>query len=380
VWTDIRIETRHGVCIEAVGQGSKIRGRTFGPHRPTLIVVDDLENDESVESPAQREKTFNWFNRAVLSAGAKGTNVFVLGTALHRDDTLQRLKRAAGWECRTFPSILHEPANQGAWRDWQAVYCDLNNPRREADARRFYDERKAEMDEGAVVLWPDREPLYDLMCLRTTIGESAFQAEKQGNPTSLRTAEWPGEYFDDGIWFERWPQLRLRVIALDPSKGGSETGDYSAYVMLGVGHDGMLYVDADLARRDTTQMVEDGLMLAQEFPPDAFAVEVNQFQELLRKQFADASRQRGIMLPIYGITNTINKRTRIRKLTPYVRGRQFRFRGRSPGAELLVEQLREFPTGRHDDGPDSLEMAIKIANFLLSNGPADDHYVEFVTT
>ena len=43
-------------------------------------------------------------------------------------------------------------------------------------------------------------------------------------------------YFDDHIWFDEWPsELTVRVIALDPSKGGdARRGDYSAYVLLGV--------------------------------------------------------------------------------------------------------------------------------------------------
>jgi hypothetical protein len=33
----------------------------------------------------------------------------------------------------------------------------------------------------------------------------------------------------------------------------------------------------------------------------------------------------------------------------------------SPSTHLLVEQLRDFPCGAHDDGPDALEMAIRLA-------------------
>lgn len=37
-----------------------------------------------------------------------------------------------------------------------------------------------------------------------------------------------------------------------------------------------------------------------------------------------------------------------------------RFKGDSAGARLLVEQLRDFPNGDHDDGPDALEMAARL--------------------
>jgi hypothetical protein len=39
----------------------------------------------------------------------------------------------------------------------------------------------------------------------------------------------------------------------------------------------------------------------------------------------------------------------------------------SPSTRLLFHQLREFPVADHDDGPDALEMAIRLADDLLSS-------------
>jgi hypothetical protein len=49
-----------------------------------------------------------------------------------------------------------------------------------------------------------------------------------------------------------------------------------------------------------------------------------------------------------------------------------RFKSHSPGTRLLVEQLKEFPAGEHDDGPDALEMAIRLAAEMLAIPGADD--------
>ena len=45
--------------------------------------------------------------------------------------------------------------------------------------------------------------------------------------------------------------------------------------------DQVLYVEADLQRRPTPQIVADGVELVQQFKPDGFAIETNQFQELM---------------------------------------------------------------------------------------------------
>ena len=70
--------------------------------------------------------------------------------------------------------------------------------------------------------------------------------------------------------------------------------------------------------------------------------------------------------------NHVNKLVRIRRLGPYLASRRLRFKAHSPSTRLLVEQLRTFPVGDHDDGPDAAEMAVRLAAELLeSRAPAD---------
>lgn len=59
----------NGCKIEALGAGKKIRGRRHKQWRPDLILCDDLENDENVNTPEQRRKLRNWFYKAVSKAG-----------------------------------------------------------------------------------------------------------------------------------------------------------------------------------------------------------------------------------------------------------------------------------------------------------------------
>jgi hypothetical protein len=51
--------------------------------------------------------------------------------------------------------------------------------------------------------------------------------------------------------------------------------------------------------------------------------------------------------------------------------RRLRFKSNSPGTRLLVEQLREFPIAAHDDGPDALEMSLRLAETYLQPVPDD---------
>ena len=216
----------------------------------------------------------------------------------------------------------------------------------------------------ARVLWPARHSLYDLMLKRASDGHAAFESEMQGNPTDPSKCEWPAEYWGDHIWFSDWPKaIQLRVVAVDPSKGSdARQGDYSAIVSLAVTEDLRLWVDADLKRRDTEAIVADAVQQAKQFQPDIFVIEENAFQHLLKPSFAKlADKEIDHPLQVVGYTNTVPKVVRIRRLTPYLSQKRLRFKARSPGAALLVQQGQQFGTDAHDDGLDALEMALRAA-------------------
>jgi predicted phage terminase large subunit-like protein len=375
VWRADAIVLRSGVAIEAYGAGQRIRGRRHEADRPTLIVCDDLQNDSHTRSARARELSRQWFHGTLLQAGSPRTNVVNLATALHREALAMELHHTPGWVSRLFASIALWPTDVELWRQWEAVYTDVQRRNRVSSARRFYVKNRQRMDAGAKVLWPEREDLYALMRLRAEIGRAAFDREKQNSPIDPAQCEWPESYFDEHIWFDEWPEgLVVKTLALDPSKGAdSRHGDYSALVALGVDRRGVLYVEADLARRPVAQIVADGVALYHRFQPDAFGVEANQFQELLGGLFETEFARQGVLgARPWLVDNHVNKLVRIRRLGPYLASGRLRFKHNSPSTKLLVDQLRDFPVGDHDDGPDAAEMAVRLAVELTNTPNTDD--------
>jgi len=340
-----------------------------------LIICDDLQNDGHISSALQRDRSRTWFHGTLMKAGTSRTNLVNLATALHREALAVELNETPGWNSRIFRAIQHWPDHMSLWQEWEALYTDVRNPRYKRAAWDFYQQHGAAMNAGAVVLWPEEEDLYRLMCMRAESGHTAFEREKQNSPINPDLCEWPESYFDETIWFDTWPEhLQVKTLALDPSKGNdARRGDYSALVMLGVDRRGMLYLEADLARRPTPQIVADGVELYRKFRPDVFGIEANQFQELLHGQFEAEFRRQGVLggrpLPL---ENRAHKQVRIRRLGPYLAGKRLQFKSDSPSTRLLVEQLRDFPAGDHDDGPDAAEMAIRLAAGLLQGRTVND--------
>src|SRR5262245_26525137 len=192
--------------------------------------------------------------------------------------------------------------------------------------------------------------------------------ELGGEFISIEGAEWPAEYFPDSLFFTDWPHdaWACKVAALDPSKGkDAKTGDYAAFVLLCVDAEGTLFVEADLTRDLTAEALADQAVdYSRRWHPDLFAVEANQFQHLLSVLIRQSASKASVLVPTVEIDNRVNKQVRIRRLGAYLQAGRLRVRD-TPGGRLLVDQLREFPVGPHDDGPDAAEMAVRVAAELL---------------
>ncbi len=195
------------------------------------------------------------------------------------------------------------------------------------------------------------------------LGPHEFAREHLAQFTTQEGAEFPPDWFGEGIWFDEFPTADIdsTVITLDPSLGRNDKADYSAYTIMKRHKSGLLYCDFDLEKRVATKMVDDGIRLAKTHCPDVFGVESIAFQSLLSMIFMERSKKSGMMLPLLDVEHQgVSKETRIRRLTPYLSRGEILFKRDSPGAEMAVEQLQAFPVGENDDGPDSLEMAKRI--------------------
>ena len=69
VWQAGTAVTANGVKVQVAGSGKKLRGMRHGPYRPDLCILDDIENDEQVENPAQRDKLQRWIEKTIEPLG-----------------------------------------------------------------------------------------------------------------------------------------------------------------------------------------------------------------------------------------------------------------------------------------------------------------------
>jgi len=373
-WRDNKIRLRNGAMIASYGAGQRLRGVKNGKVRPGLIVVDDLENAEQVLAEEQRAKIDTWFSRTLLQAGHPGTNVIVVGTVLHHDSLLANLidpDRRPNWTGKKYRAVTSFSTRPELWEQWSTIFrgrADYQERSGKQVAMEYFEDNSEDMLADTEVLWPELEDYLTLMIERED-SALAFQAEKQNAPLDPREcifSEAKLRYWDDD--YEGVPELLAALGqdgyfygACDPSLGHrKDRGDYSAIIVLyHVIETKVNYViAADLARRGPDDTIERILHYAAKYSFNKFGVETNQFQEIMADNIEKRARKRGIQLPLHKITSTANKRVRITNLEPEVCQSTIRFCRQHL---TLLEQLRQFPLAKHDDGPDALEMAIDTA-------------------
>lgn len=373
-WTTERIITRNNICIDAVGAGKKIRGRRFGRFRPTCIIIDDPENDEGARSPIVRERVRTWLDAGVAKAGGPGTNIVVNGTVINGGCLIYALMERPGWEHRLYKSIMSWPERMDLWEAWEKLFFD--DP--EA-ARLFYELHEQEMNRGAKVLWEDREPLYDLMCMRAEGGHAAFMSEKQNDPINPAQCRFDELWFTDAynIWYDSKPIGGFWFLSVDPSTGNdAKKGDYIAmlecYWKPGERY---VYVDGVIDRFPATEIIDKAIEWHKKRRYVFCAFEANAFQVVLAGDLAVKSAEAGVQLPVLPVYHNTNKMTRIERLGGPLSKGIFKFNSHSPHMRRLVKQLQQFGAADHDDGPDALEMAMTCMHEWITRYKVDEEEV-----
>ncbi|MDD5129597.1 MAG: phage terminase large subunit [Candidatus Omnitrophica bacterium] len=393
-WTQHDIITRNGIEVLAAGSGQQIRGRKHGSYRPTLIIADDLESAENNFSNESREKQKNWFGKSILRLGSEETNYFFIGNLYHPHCLLSEYVDSQlnpAWISRVYRVIIVWPARADLWEKWGNIYRGrekFEEANGSDGALKYYQANKEAMDEGTVLLWPERHSLYSLMIAREE-NEISFMSELQNSPLDSKDCLFNTN--DLQYWTNTYPTVEDLLHALgdnaefygacDPSLGSQNLkGDYSAIIVLARDkRDGVLYiVEADIKRRTPDETIEDILAYYKRYQFINFGVETNQFQKMMVTQLEEKGKKRGLYISLEQFNNTTDKIKRIQSLQPLVKNGTIKF---SKYHKLLLEQARDFPKGAFDDGLDGLNLAVRTAEepgkfqaFICGGGIDDSNW------
>jgi len=371
VWQMGTILTRNDIKVQVAGSGKKLRGLRHGPYRPDLVVLDDIENDENVRKPEQRDKLEGWLKKTVLPLGQAGgkLDVVYIGTILHYDSVLSRTLNNKLWRTARFKAMRRWPDDRKLWDEWESL---LRNEGEDV-ATAFYEARRAAMDAGAIVSWTAR-PLLALMTIRARDGHGTFDSEYQNDPVAGDDALFAGKDESGHDIIKFWVhRLREWIFfgAVDPSLGKAGASRDPSAILVG-GYDrlnGVLDVMvADIRKRLPDKIISDVIELQKTYNCLVWGVESVQFQEFLRTELIKRAQLIGIPVPARAIMPHADKLLRIESLQPHMANGRIRLHA---DQTTLIEQLRHFPKADHDDGPDALHMLWTLA---VTSSPKMEFY------
>ncbi len=194
-----------GAIIRVAGITGRVRGmkhkRADGsPVRPSLVLIDDPQTDESARSPSQCANRERVLAGAVLGLAGPGQKIAGLMTltVVRPDDLADRLldrDKHPAWQGERTKMVYSFPADEKRWDEYARLRAEgLRNDRGIRDATAFYKRHRNAMDEGASVAWASRFNHDELSAIQHAMNlrlqdERAFFAEYQNEPLPEEKAE-----------------------------------------------------------------------------------------------------------------------------------------------------------------------------------------------
>ena len=307
-WEEGEFVTRSEVAFFARGRGQSPRGLRYRSHRPDYVIIDDLDDDELVESPDRVNKLFDWLRSALFGTldGGRG-----------------RIK---------------------------SVHVTRVN---------IYDNR-------GNVSWAAKWTPQEVKDIEAVVGYRAFQKEYMNNPI-IEGAIFRNEWIR---WGKRpaWSKFSEVVLYIDPSFKGSTKNDYKAAKLWGKAGTTLYHLRAFVRQSSVAEMVRWCYDLYEWTREQGIAVrwymEANFMQDTILDEFRREGELRGYQLPITGDKRKKpDKFQRVEAISPlWERGFVVYDETQRDDPDMLagIDQTLAFEKGMrgHDDAPDADEGAI----------------------
>jgi predicted phage terminase large subunit-like protein len=347
-------EAPNGARFLALGYKMSIRGRIHMQHRPRYIVVDDLENHLDKNPVISKEKLDYIMGEAFGACGSDGGVIVWLANLTHSQS-------AANMYVERCDS---EPENQDIGYRLVAGVDENGEPTWKAAFTRSRLDRirsvmgQAEFDRH-IMMKPKIEGgvfKEDWLRFYNPYAVSAIK-EIQANNRLTRAMK------EKAINLEILPGIdELRegqiISYCDPSLGKKESNDYKAIMTVSFTAGLYFILDCYVRRATIREMFDHMYWLNGRYKTRLF-MEDNFWQILLWEFIPQIAKEKGYVLPVYGISNTLSKEERILMLQPLFEHGFIHHCTTGKDTQVWKEQLLGYPNMSNDDAPDALSGAIQ---------------------
>lgn len=331
--TDIVVQCDDGHCFRFIARGAeqKIRGKKWHGKRPGLILGDDIEDDEQVESRDRRQKFYRWLLRACKQALRDGGKMRVHGTILHEDSALAKLQKHPGWASLKYKA--HEA-----------------------------------FDDFSHILWPSKFPESRLRAIRQefidAMDAAGYSQEYLNDPFDnseayLRKDDFipMGEEHAPKVW------ATLNAVGWDFAISKADRANRTSCTVGGKGGDNVInIIDQRVGRMDALEILEEMFSVEKAWSPAAHFVENGQIWKALRPTIMKEMLKRDRFLNIVELSPIGDKAARGRPFQKHHRARAMRFDKQAswyPAYEAELMRFTGVSEALLDDQFDSSAILVK---------------------
>lgn len=321
--------TENGIRVEAHSTQESVRGRIHLEQRPDMLIADDIETNKTKDSEAYTKQVRDHISEALAGMSPDG-NILYLGNYITEAGNIQflldRAKTDHRLRIRNVPVVLSNglPA-------WPAKYA-LEDVEAERDGKVSIEDKLRQL------------------------GSLVFSYEMMNQPIDEMMAEFKKQYLQLEV-VDTVKQLSTKCyITIDSAIKKTEEADFTGITINRVSVENKWYVRTYRLKINSKELIDHLFYLHETENPDFIGLEETTFTMAIQPFIEDRMREKSKFFTITPVKHRgINKETRIRGLIPRWESKSIFLIG--DNTELL-DEMRVFPNGQHDDVLDSLSMQL----------------------
>jgi len=333
-WTNTEIELKDGSVIICKGTGQQIRGIKHGNQRPTLLILDDPEDENNTKTSEAMEYNLRWLLQSgVPSLDPLTGRICVIGTPQHERCMVETLKDMKGWKTLEFRPDLEKKI--ALWDEvWPVDKLIQKKEELESINRLsvFYREYLCQIvgDEDNLFRKDDIQ-YYD-----------GYIEQDEAGLSTLVLTNLNGEEVN-----ERRPVNIFTGV--DPASSTKKTADYSVIFNIAIDDENNRFVLPYYRKRATPLNLADAIIRNfKHYNSTKTRIESVGYQEMLRQYIKEESEKQGLFIP--GLEIKENPRTRksyrLESLQPLFANKRVFIK---KDMQALQDELLLYPRGKHDD-------------------------------
>ena len=336
-WTESHIILKNGVSIQAIGITSKLRGP-----RPDLIVMDDIETDDSVASEDRRAMMKIRIYKELINSLTSDGQLIWVGTII------------------SHLCLIWEALNDESKENWQ---------------KRIYKAYKNGIEDAEHVLWPELYNHKWLQNKKAEVGSMFFASEYMNDPSSDENAAIKPHMIRRWHTVEDLPENLSCVITLDPAYSEGKDSDWKVGCLIGIdARNTRWLLEVVRTKEPLNQYMQliINLWYKNRDRVTAVGVPCKGTEKGFFNSFVNECNGRGVSLPIAELDNAFSSnggRIIRRKVPRIIAALQPHFeQGRYViGAHMgfVADELTSLGKSRHDDVTDCMAYAEQLLNFNI---------------